>query len=187
MQFLKKTKQGNLHYILNDGRLGAVYPDTGYVRVSRSMNGFADDERSQYYKTRQRQSNVDAIKNGNTGNVAMYQINPQRKYDRYVVWDTDKYGRELYCKYTMAVSITAVAVVPVIILNPVKTTLKLLKHLSYSISTLTHRTRMFRTIALPTKTHHKTNCTLKYKPKHVTLPKKAMTMTLTTTKVMRVM
>jgi len=99
MQFLKKTKQGNLHYILNDGRLGAVYPDTGYVRVSRSMNGFADDERSQYYKTRQRQSNVDAIKNGNTGNVAMYQINPQRKYDRYVVWDTDKYGRELYIKF----------------------------------------------------------------------------------------
>ena len=99
MQFLKKTKQGNLHYILNDGRLGAVYHDTGYVRVSRSMNGFADDERSQYYKTRQRQSNVDAIKNGNTGNVAMYQINPQRKYDRYVVWDTDKYGRELYIKF----------------------------------------------------------------------------------------
>ena len=99
MQFLKKTKQGNLHYVLNDGRLGAVYPDTGYVRVSRSMNGFADDERSQYYKTRQRQSNVDAIKNGNTGNVAMYQINPQRKYDRYVVWDTDKYGRELYIKF----------------------------------------------------------------------------------------
>ena len=99
MQFLKKTKQGNLHYILNDGRLGAVYPDTGYVRVSRSMNGFADDERSQYYKTRQRQSNVDAIKNGNTGNVAMYQINPQRKYDRYVVWDTDKYGSELYIKF----------------------------------------------------------------------------------------
>lgn len=99
MQFLKKTKQGNLHYILSDGRLGAVYPDTGYVRVSRSMNGFADDERSQYYKTRQRQSNVDAIKNGNTGNVAMYQINPQRKYDRYVVWDTDKYGRELYIKF----------------------------------------------------------------------------------------
>ena len=99
MQFLKKTKQGNLHYILNDGRLGAVYPDTGYVRVSRSMNGFADDERSQYYKTRQRQSNVDAIKNGNTGNVAIYQINPQRKYDRYVVWDTDKYGRELYIKF----------------------------------------------------------------------------------------
>ena len=99
MQFLKKTKQGNLHYILSDGRLGAVYPDTGYVRVSRSMNGFADDERSQYYKTRQRQSNVDAIKNGNTGNVAMYQINPTRKYDRYVVWDTDKYGRELYIKF----------------------------------------------------------------------------------------
>ena len=99
MQFLKKTKQGNLHYILNDGRLGAVYPDTGYVRVSRSMNGFDDDERSQYFKKRQRQYNVDAIKNGNTGNVKMYQINPTRKYDRYVVWDTDKYGRELYIKF----------------------------------------------------------------------------------------
>ena len=99
MQFLKKTKQGNLHYILSDGRLGAVYPDTGYVRVSRSMNGFADDERSQYFKKRQRQYNVDAIKNGNTGNVKMYQINPTRKYDRYVVWDTDKYGRELYIKF----------------------------------------------------------------------------------------
>ena len=95
----------------------------------------------------------------------------------------------------MAVSITAVAVVPVIILKPVKTTLKLLKRLSYSISTLTHRTIMFRTIALPTKTHNKTNCTLKYKPKHVTLlggiVLKALmttvTMTLTTTIVMRVM
>ena len=99
MQFIKKTKQGNLHYILNDGRLGAVYPDTGYVRVSHSMKGFTDDERGQYYKKRQRQRNVDAIKNGNTGNVKMYQINPTRKYDRYVVWDTDKYGRELYIKF----------------------------------------------------------------------------------------
>ena len=99
MQFLKKTKQGNLHYILSDGRIGAVYPDTGYVRVSHSMKGFTDDERGQYYKKRQRQRNVDAIKNGNTGNVKMYQINPTRKYDRYVVWDTDKYGRELYIKF----------------------------------------------------------------------------------------
>jgi len=100
MQFLKKTKQGNLHYILSDGRLGAVYPDTGYVRVSRSMNGFADDERSQHYKTRLRQRNVEAIKSNNTGNIAMYQINPQRKKERYVLFETDKYGRELYYKYT---------------------------------------------------------------------------------------
>ena len=99
MKLIKTTKQGNQHFLLDDGRIGAIYPDTGYVRVSRSMNGFADDERSQHFKKRQRQYNVDAIKNGNTGNVAMYQINPQRKYDRYVVWDTDKYGRELYIKF----------------------------------------------------------------------------------------
>ncbi len=100
MKFIKKTKQGNLHYILSDGRIGAVYPDTGYVRVSHSMKGFTDDERGAYYRKRQRQRNIDAIKNGTTGNVKMYQINPQRKQDRFVVWDTDKYGRELYYKYT---------------------------------------------------------------------------------------
>ncbi len=100
MKFIKKTNQGNLHYILSDGRIGAVYPDTGYVRVSHSMKGFTDDERGEYYRKRQRQRNIDAIKNGNTGNLKMYQINPQRKKDRFVVWDTDKYGRELYYKYT---------------------------------------------------------------------------------------
>lgn len=99
MQFLKKTKQGNLHYLLDDGRIGAIYPDTGYVRVSHSMKGFTDDERGQYYLNRQRQRNADAIRNGNTGGLKMYQINPTRKYDRYVVWDTDKYGRELYIKF----------------------------------------------------------------------------------------
>lgn len=99
MQFLKKTKQGNLHYLLNDGRIGAIYPDTGYVRVSHSMKGFTDDERGQYYLNRQRQRNADAIRNGSTGGLKMYQINPKRKYDRYVVWDTDKYGRKLYIKF----------------------------------------------------------------------------------------
>ena len=100
MKFIKKTKQGNLHYILSDGRIGAIYPDTGYVRVSHSMKGFPDTERGRFYLKRQRQYNIEAIKNGNTGNVKMYHINPQRKQDRFVVWDTDKYGRELYYKYT---------------------------------------------------------------------------------------
>jgi hypothetical protein len=100
MQFLKKTKQGNLHYLLNDGRIGAIYPDTGYVRVSHSMKGFTDDERGQYYLNRQRQRNADAIRNGSTGGLKMYQINPTRKVDQYLPWSVDKYGRELYYKYT---------------------------------------------------------------------------------------
>ena len=100
MKFIKKTKQGNLHYILSDGRIGAIYPDTGYVRVSHSMKGFADDERGRFYLKRQRQRNIDAVHNGNTGGLKMYQINPQRKTDRYVLWSVDKYGRELYYKYT---------------------------------------------------------------------------------------
>lgn len=99
MKFIKKTKQGNLHYILSDGRIGAIYPDTGYVRVSHSMKGFPDTERGRFYLKRQRQRNVDAVRNGNTGALKMYQINPQRKYDRYVVWETDKYGRQLYVKF----------------------------------------------------------------------------------------
>lgn len=100
MKFIKKTKQGNLHYILSDGRIGAIYPDTGYVRVSHSMKGFPDTERGRFYLKRQRQYNIEAIKNGNTGNVKMYQINPQRKYDRYTVWGTNEYGHELYVKFT---------------------------------------------------------------------------------------
>lgn len=100
MKFIKKTKQGNLHYILSDGRIGAIYPDTGYVRVSHSMKGFPDTERGRFYLKRQRQYNIEAIKNGNTGKVKMYQINPQRKYDRYAVWGTNEYGHELYVKFT---------------------------------------------------------------------------------------
>ena len=100
MKFIKKTKQGNLHYILSDGRIGAIYPDTGYVRVSHSMKSFTDDERGRFYLKRQRQRNIDAVRNGNTGGLKMYQINPQRKTDRYVVCSVNKYGRELYYKYT---------------------------------------------------------------------------------------
>jgi hypothetical protein len=34
MKLIKVTKLGNIHYLLNDGRKGVVYPDTGYVRVA---------------------------------------------------------------------------------------------------------------------------------------------------------
>ena len=50
MKLLHKTKQGNLHFELADGRRGAIYPATGYARVS-----LADNQKR------------------------MYQINPTRK------------------------------------------------------------------------------------------------------------
>jgi|TARA_B110000208_G_C11495574_1_gene331236 hypothetical protein len=79
MKLIKKTKQGNLHFILSDGRIGAVYPITGYVRVSHSMKGFAANEQGQRYLDKQRQRNIDAINSDTTGSIKMYQINPTRK------------------------------------------------------------------------------------------------------------
>jgi hypothetical protein len=37
MKLIKTTKQGNQHFLLDDGRIGAIYPKTGYVRVSHSI------------------------------------------------------------------------------------------------------------------------------------------------------
>lgn len=40
MKLIKVTKKGNIHYLLNDGRKGVVYPDTGDVRVeTKHSNG----------------------------------------------------------------------------------------------------------------------------------------------------
>ena len=38
MKLYHITKQGTLHFQLKNGRLAAVYPDTGYVRVSHSLD-----------------------------------------------------------------------------------------------------------------------------------------------------
>ena len=43
MKLFHITKQGNLHFQLKDGRLAAIYPKTGYVRVSHSVNGFVKE------------------------------------------------------------------------------------------------------------------------------------------------
>lgn len=75
MKLFHITKQGNLHFQLKDGRLAAIYPKTGYVRVSHSLSNFSN----RAYAERARLRNDNAVRLKNPGNVVMYQINPVRK------------------------------------------------------------------------------------------------------------
>ena len=43
MKLYHITKNGTLHFQLKNGRLAAVYPDTGYVRVSHALDGFVEE------------------------------------------------------------------------------------------------------------------------------------------------
>ena len=43
MKLYHITKQGTLHFQLKNGRLAAVYPSTGYVRVAHSLDGFVEN------------------------------------------------------------------------------------------------------------------------------------------------
>jgi hypothetical protein len=71
MKLYHITKQGNLHFQLQDGRLAAVYPSTGYVRVSGSMKNFMREE---FKQNRLRRLNA-IVDNKNPGNVTMWPIN----------------------------------------------------------------------------------------------------------------
>mgnify|MGYP003982419411 FL=1 len=56
-----------MYYRLTDNRIGVIYPNTGYIRVSPSW--INDPE---YTKRMQRKIN-------NTKNLTLYQINPKKK------------------------------------------------------------------------------------------------------------
>ena len=71
MKLYHVTPKGNLHFQLKDGRLAAVYPETGYVRVSMSMNNFRRHE----YKAKALARFNQVVEDKNPGNVAMYPIN----------------------------------------------------------------------------------------------------------------
>ena len=43
MKLYHITKNGTLHFQLKNGRLAAVYPSTGYVRIAHSPNGFVEE------------------------------------------------------------------------------------------------------------------------------------------------
>ena len=75
MKLYHITKNGTLHFQLKNGRLAAVYPSTGYVRVSGSMKNFMREE---FKQNRLRRLNA-IVDNKNPGNVAMYPINKRVK------------------------------------------------------------------------------------------------------------
>ena len=79
MKLFHVTAKGNLHFQLADGRLAAVYPETGYVRVSGSLKNFIRPE----FEERRRQFYNDAVANKNPGSIVMYQINPKREVEVY--------------------------------------------------------------------------------------------------------
>ncbi len=76
MKLYHITKQGNLHFQLQDGRLAAVYPSTGYVRVSRNLKGFVREE---YKKSLINRFNA-TVESKKPGTVAMWPINKRVKF-----------------------------------------------------------------------------------------------------------
>lgn len=78
MQLLKSLKNGTEYYLLSDGRLGAIYPSTGYARVSYAIN-----KKNAEFAKNQRRRNMQAIADDKLGRLMRYQINPVEKYDEY--------------------------------------------------------------------------------------------------------
>ena len=71
MKLYHITKQGALHFQLKDGRLAAVYPSTGYVRVSHAVH--------ERYRMNTVKHFNKAVENGNPGNITMWPINKRVK------------------------------------------------------------------------------------------------------------
>jgi len=75
MKLYHITKNGTLHFQLKNGRLASVHPDTGYVRVSHSLNGFIREQ----FKINMINRFNDAVENKNPGNITMWPINKRIK------------------------------------------------------------------------------------------------------------
>ena len=75
MKLYHITKQGTLHFQLKNGRLAAVYPDTGYVRVSHSLDGFVHER----FRVNMLNRFNKAIENKNPGSITMWPINKRVK------------------------------------------------------------------------------------------------------------
>ena len=71
MKLYHITKQGALHFQLKNGRLAAVYPSTGYVRVSHAVH--------ERYRMNTVKHFNKAVENGNPGNITMWPINKRVK------------------------------------------------------------------------------------------------------------
>jgi hypothetical protein len=75
MKLYHITKNGTLHFQLKNGRLAAVYPDTGYVRVSHALDGFVENR----FKVAMLNRFNKAVENKNPGNITMWPINKRIK------------------------------------------------------------------------------------------------------------
>ena len=75
MKLYHITRNGTLHFQLKNGRLAAVYPDTGYVRVSHNLKNFIREE----FKQNMLKRFNSTVENKNPGNVTMWPINKRGK------------------------------------------------------------------------------------------------------------
>jgi len=75
MKLYHITKQGTLHFQLKNGRLAAVYPSTGYVRVAHSLDGFVENR----FRVNLLKHYNKAVEEGNPGNITMWPINKRIK------------------------------------------------------------------------------------------------------------
>ena len=75
MKLYHITKNGTLHFQLKNGRLAAVYPDTGYVRVSHALDGFVHER----FRVNMLNRFNNAVENKNPGNITMWPINKRVK------------------------------------------------------------------------------------------------------------
>lgn len=107
MKLYHITKNGTLHFQLKNGRLAAVYPSTGYVRIAHSPNGFVEER----FKVSLLKSFDKAVEDGNPGNITMWPINKRAKSTKLhrvsmelfykSTWNDQvyKYPQPVYYKY----------------------------------------------------------------------------------------
>jgi len=100
MKLYHITRNGTLHFQLKNGRLAAVYPDTGYVRVSHNLKNFIREE----FKQNMLKRFNGAVTNKNPGNVTMWPINKRVKTKTMVpvhteLWYTTPYANGGMYKY----------------------------------------------------------------------------------------
>lgn len=99
MKLYHITRNGTLHFQLKNGRLAAVYPSTGYVRVSNALDGFIH----QRFKVAMLERFNKAVELKNPGNLRFHPINKRIKEKKLHRVNMDLYyhsdWRDEYYKY----------------------------------------------------------------------------------------
>ena len=93
MKLYHITKNGTLHFQLKNGRLAAVYPETGYVRVSHALDGFVHER----FKVAMLDRFNKAIEDKNPGNITMWPINKRIKTKTMQPVYMDLYYKSGWC------------------------------------------------------------------------------------------